>query len=269
METSAQTIEKNKKQKEFYNTKKKSLPSKIWSYIREKSLKNIRRELGILEQSYAQHQVWMGDLSQKKVLDLGCYSGNRLSLHLAKNAKEYVGIDLSDKAIAKLNDKLEGLPHAKAISGDFFSDEFDEDNFDLIYAYGVLHHFKNVDNLIKHLDLKLAAGGTVINYDPLQTSRPIWFIRWLYRPFQSDAAWEWPFTRKTVKKFDKAFNMLEKRGVLGRSKWYFLYAFLPLSKEKKLNWGKRAHAKDWELSAQSNTHLFKCMQVNMFMQKKS
>lgn len=268
METLQDTLKKNEKQKEFYNKKKKSLPSKIWSFVREKSLKNIRKELGILEQSYALHKEWMGDLSGKKVLDLGCYAGNRWSKYMASHCGEYIGLDLSDVAIKKLNDKLSDIPHAKAIANDFFSDEFTESDFDLIYAYGVLHHFKNVDTLIARLDKKLVPGGKIISYDPLETSYPIWLIRKLYRPFQSDAAWEWPFTRKTVRKFDKAFNVLEKRGVLGKSKWYFLYSMLPVSKEKKLKWGKKAHNTDWERSAISNRYLYKCMQLNMLMQKK-
>ena len=268
MESVQETLKKNEKQKEFYNVKKKSLPTKIWYFIREKSLKNIRKELGMLGQSYDLHKEWMGNLSQKKVMDLGCYSGNTLSLHIAKNCKEYIGIDLSDKAITKLNDKLKDIPTAKAISMDFFSEEFKEKEFDLIYAYGVLHHFKNVDVLIKRLDEKLASNGTIISYDPLQTSRPVWLLRMLYRPFQSDAAWEWPFTRKTVRKFKSAFQSIETRGVLGKSKWYFLVSFLPISKKKKLAWGKKAHQKDWERSAKTDAHLFKCMQLNMYLQKR-
>lgn len=268
METLQDTLEKNKKQKEFYNKKKKSLPSRIWSFVREKSLKNIRKELGILEQSYALHKNWMGDLSDKKVLDLGCFAGNNLSVYMAQNARQYLGIDLSDVGIARLNDKLKDIPNAEARAVDFFSEAFNEGEFDLIYAYGVLHHFKNVDNLIQRLDQKLAEGGRIISYDPLETSYPVWFIRKLYRPFQSDAAWEWPFNRKTIKKFDRAFNVVEKRGVLGKSKWYFLYAMLPVSREKKLKWGMKAHNTDWERSAVSNAHLYSCMQLNMLMQKK-
>ncbi len=268
METLEETLTKNEKQKEFYNTKKKSLPSKIWSYVRERTLKNIRKELGILDASYNLHKEWMGDLSNKKVLDLGCYSGNTLSLYIAQNCKEYIGIDLSDVGIKKLQEKLKDIPQATAIAKDFFSEEFTDTDFDIIYAYGVLHHFKNVDNLIARLNEKLAQNGQIISYDPLETSYPIWFVRKLYRPFQTDAAWEWPFGRKTLKKFENAFQIVEKRGVLGTSKWYFVVSFLPLSKEKKLRWGKKAHEKDWEKSAHSNNHLYTCMQLNMLMQKK-
>ncbi len=267
MESVQDTLQKNQKQKEFYNKKKKSLPSRLWSLLREKSLKNIRKELGILEQSYELHRAWMNDISNKRILDLGCYKGNRLSVHMAQNAKAYVGVDLSDEGIAHLNERIKHIPTAKALAVDFFSEEFDESDFDLIYAYGVLHHFKNVDNLIQRLNEKLAPGGEIISYDPLQTSTPIWFIRKLYRPFQSDAAWEWPFSRKTFRKFSRSFDIIERRGVLGSSKWYFLYAMLPISKKKKQAWGEKKHKRDWERSATSDLHLYSCMQLNLRMRK--
>ena len=171
------TLEVNKKQAEFYNTKKKNLPTRIWSTIREKTLKDIRKELNILQESYDLHKSWFGDLSNKKVLDLGCYSGNYHSLYLAKHSKEYIGLDLSTKAIEKLNNKLKEIPHAKALAIDFLSDRFEESNFDLIYAYGVLHHFEDTDLLIDKLNDKLADFGQIISYDPLQTSPPVWLIR--------------------------------------------------------------------------------------------
>ena len=40
------------------------------------------------------------------------------------------------------------------------------------------------------------------------------------------------------------------------------------SDEKKQAIGKKWHKKDWDLSATSDSHLFKCMQLTMLMQKK-
>ena len=264
----SKTLIVNKKQAEFYNTKKKNLPTRIWSNIREKTLKGIRKELNILQGSYDLHKKWFGDLTDKKVLDLGCYSGNYHSLYLANNSKKYIGLDLSSTAIEKLNKKLVNNPNAEAQAKDFLSDEFTEKDFDLIYAYGVLHHFENVDLLISKLNEKLAPNGKIISYDPLETSTPVWILRKIYRPFQSDAAWEWPFNKSTLRKFNSNFNIIEKRGVLGYAKWYFIINILPIPKERKLKIGKDWHKKDWEKSNNSMKHLFKCMQLTMLMQKK-
>ena len=52
---------------------------------------------------------------------------------------------------------------------DFLSEDFKEKDFDLIYAYGVLHHFENLDLLIKRLKV-LKVNGEIISHDPLETS---------------------------------------------------------------------------------------------------
>jgi 2-polyprenyl-3-methyl-5-hydroxy-6-metoxy-1,4-benzoquinol methylase len=268
MKTKQEIIETNKKQKEFYNNKKKNFFSKIWAGLRNGVLNKIKKNIGIQNQAYSLHKEWFGDLSQKKVLDLGCFSGNYLSLYLAEQSKQYIGIDLSDKAITKLSDKLKLFPNAQAIAVDFLSDEFAEKNFDLIYAYGVLHHFPNTDLLINKLNEKLAPGAAIISYDPLETSWPIKIMRLLYRPFQSDAEWEWPFTKKTVYNYCKAFDVVERRGILGKSKWVFLVNFLPISEVKKQEIGKKWHQEDWQKSSVSDRVLFRCMHLTMHMKKR-
>lgn len=271
MNTQEEIIEINKKQVEYYNHKsdKKNLPTKIWYYFREKTLKKIRKDIGVLNEAYDIHKVWFGDLSNKKVLDLGCYAGNYWSLYLAENSQKYIALDLSDVAIDMLANRIKPFPNAEAIAADFLSDEFAEKDFDLIYAYGVLHHFQNPDVLIAKLNEKLASGGVIISYDPLETSLPIKIMRVLYRPFQSDKDWEWPFSKKTYYKFANAFNVLERHGLLGQAKWYFVMNFVPfMSDKKKQNIGQNWHKKDWDLSATSDSHLFKCMHLTMLMQKK-
>jgi SAM-dependent methyltransferase len=258
MKTTEEILETNKKQAAFYNNIKQNYFTKLWASFRNGILNRIRKNIGVQDQAYNLHKGWFGDLSDKKVLDLGCFAGNYLSLHLAERARQYIGIDLSDMAIQKLN--------AHAI--DFLSDDFVEKDFDIIYAYGVLHHFPNTTILINKLNEKLADDGTVISYDPLETSWPIKLIRTLYRPFQSDAAWEWPFTKKTVYQYENSFNVIERRGILGKSKWIYLINFLPLSEVKKQRIGKKWHNQDWERSAVSDVSLFKCMHLTMKMEKK-
>ena len=268
MKTTQEILETNKKQAAFYDDIKQNFFTKIWANLRNKILNKIRKNIGVQNQAYDLHKLWFGDLSNKKVLDLGCFAGNYLSIYLAENAKSYTGIDLSDVAIKKLNERLKSFPNAAALTVDFLSDDFTEKDFDIIYAYGVLHHFPNTEILINRLNEKLAINGSVISYDPLETSWPIKLIRTLYRPFQSDSEWEWPFSKKTVFKFQKEFNVVERRGILGKSKWIYLINFLPFSDEKKARIGMNWHNFDWENSAVSDNALFKCMHITMFMKKR-
>lgn len=266
--TNSDPQEINRRQKEFYDRKQKNLPTRIWSYFRNGALNRIKKKLGVEKDIYDLHKTWCGDLSGKKVLDLGCYAGNALSFYLAQNSKSYLGIDLSSNGIENLSRRLQEVPGAEAEVMDFLSQEFKERDFDLIYAYGVLHHFKDVDGLIEKLQEKLKSGGLIISHDPLQTSPPIKVIRAIYRPFQSDKDWEWPFSRKTFFKFNKAFEIKERRAVLGKAKWTTLLNILPISEKKKLEKAAKWHREDWERSAVNYKYMFRCMHLSMLMQKK-
>src|SRR5690554_684249 len=135
-------LEINKRQREFYNEsnpKRKNLPTRIWSGIRNGLLSDYRKSYDLKDRVYSAHREWMGDFANKKILDLGCLRGNALSLYMAEHAKEYVGIDLSDTAIVQLQQKIteRGYSNARAVAIDFLSPEFQEKEFDIIYAYGV------------------------------------------------------------------------------------------------------------------------------------
>lgn len=258
----------NERQKEFYNNFKQNRATKIWYAVRNGILRKIRKNIGVESQINKLHLEWIGDLSKKKVLDLGCYAGNSLSYYLAENSKKYIAIDLSEKGISNLSKRLKHFDHAEAYPMDFLSEAFLEKDFDLIYAYGVLHHFRDTSLLINRLKEKLSSRGTIISNDPLQTSFPIKLIRFLYRPFQSDKEWEWPFSKQTYFKYEEEFNIIDRRGMLGKSKWFFLLNLLPYSSANKNEIAKKWHQEDWEKSKSSNFHMFRCMHLTMLMQKK-
>ena len=175
---------------------------------------------------------------------------------------------MSDVAISDLNERLkkENCKNSKAIAVDFLSPEFKETDFDIIYAYGVLHHFEDLDILINKLKEKLNHKGKIISYDPLQTSLPIKIVRAIYRPFQSDKDWEWPFTRKTLKKIKANFEILDKKGILGKSKYSIVLNFIPVSKSFKKNVIKKQIEKDWNLKNMKD--VYSCMHLTLFLENK-
>ena len=109
----------NERQKDFYQNFKKNFATGVWYKIRNGLFKSVREDLKLNERIYQQHKVWFGDLSDKKVLDLGCYAGNALSFYLATNAREYVGIDLSEKALKILENEIKDIPTARVHDVDF------------------------------------------------------------------------------------------------------------------------------------------------------
>ncbi len=208
---------------------------------------------------YDTHKEWLKNIEDKKILDLGCLRGNALSLHMAKNAKEYIGIDLSDVAINSLQKRIEAekCQNAKAVAVDFLSAEFKDTDFDIIYAYGVLHHFQDFNLLVNKLNEKLKKDGVIISYDPLETSTPIKIARTIYRPFQSDKDWEWPFTKNTFKKLQEKYTIIHKKGILGASKYGVLIDILPLSQSYKSKVINKRIQKDWQ--GDSLKDIYKCM----------
>ncbi|MGB0776445.1 MAG: class I SAM-dependent methyltransferase [Flavobacteriaceae bacterium] len=266
--TKENILETNSRQAEFYNSNsasKKNLPSKVWSFFRNHVLSDFRNNYRIKERVYRQHKSWLGNLSDKKVLDLGCLRGNHLSIYMATNSKQYIGIDLSSKGIDSLNEKIKEFNaiNAVGLAVDFYSEDFEERDFDIIYAYGVLHHFPDMEQLISRLKEVLKPGGIIISYDPLETSLPIRFIRTMYRPFQSDKDWEWPFSKQTINEIYESFVVLEANGILGKSKYGLFLKYFGFSKSKREKLINKWIEDDWTIKKAQDS--FSCMQLSMVL----
>jgi SAM-dependent methyltransferase len=165
----------------------------------------------------AKHREWLGDLSDKDVLDLGCNSGNSLSVEMASSSRSYLGIDLSAPAIEQLRDTLRNIPNARVEAIDFLAADYRQ-RFDVIYAHSVLHHFEDFDLICAELRRALRPGGAVISLDPLQTDPVNKMIRLLYRPFQADRNWEWPFTIRNFEIIRRHFIIEAIQGFRGASR---------------------------------------------------
>jgi 2-polyprenyl-3-methyl-5-hydroxy-6-metoxy-1,4-benzoquinol methylase len=194
----------------------------LWRRWRARAL-SVFEESDIDESLARLHLQWLGNgLSSLKVLDLGVGYGNPLSMTFARQAKEYVAIDLSEALVKSFQRQLSAneTRNARALVADFLSDEFAEKDFDLVYARAVFHHFKHFDAFLDKLRGCLAPGGVVITLDdPLETWLPMKLLRMAYRPFQTDAAWEYPFTRQTLRVIERHFEVEKVQGTYGLSKW--------------------------------------------------
>ncbi len=270
-------LEVNLKQKEYYeisegelyNTEKQNIATRLWTILRN-SFNGFRSESNIESDVIEKHWEWIGGISSAKILDLGCHTGNPLSLDLAQKSKEYIGIDLSSSAIKILQEKIDALEtqNAKTFSLDFLSTDFQEEHknsIDIIYAKAVAHHFKEFDLFLEKCDYVLKDGGKVITFDPADTYLPMTILRAAYRPFQSDKDWEWPFTKQTYKEIEKVFKITDIIGILGRSKYAFPVYFLNKNLGMKL--AKRFHSYDKLHSKDNGKALWSCMQVAMCWQK--
>ena len=122
-------------------------------FFREVSERRYRVEPHIAE--FAGFHLWAG----KRVLEIGCGIGSDAE-EFAKAGAEYVGIDLSEQSIALSQNRfkvldLEGEFHVKDASKTFA----DLGQFDLVYSYGVIHHFPGIDTIIENVKEVLVPGG--------------------------------------------------------------------------------------------------------------
>jgi len=267
----------NKQQKAFYEIKEgytispeRNFLSKTWVRIRNKA-HTAAADFGMYHNLYRIHREWLGDLADSNLLDLGCYSGNPLSLEIAEKSKSYLGIDLSESAIKLLDGKLKekNVSNARAEAVDFLSDEFQQKykgHFDVVYAHSVAHHFKHFELFLEYLANVLSPNGIVISHDPLQSSAFIRTMRLLYRPFQTDRAWEHPFTKKSIELIQEKFTIKATHGFLGKAK--IAIPIYVLNKNMGTRMGKNLLEKDLIASKNIGKGLWQCLHVTMLWEKK-
>lgn len=221
----------NRRQKTYYETTNgssissaNSIATNLWRLCRRRAMHSISGSARAMV--YQRHRNWLGDLAGKKVLELGSGSGTPLSTHIAREAGEYHAIDLSERLVGTLMGRVATLGKTRFFVEDFLSDDFAEENYDVIYAHAVLHHFKDLDVALDMCRKKLKPGGEVISYDPLQTWLPIRLVRAVYRPFQTDVDWEYPFTSKTEQQLRRRFEVVDSFGVFNKAKWALVMGVL-------------------------------------------
>jgi len=124
-------------------------------FFREVSERRYRVEPHIAE--FAGFHLWAG----KRVLEIGCGIGSD-SEEFAKHGAEYVGIDLSDQSIALCRQRFETLE----LDGEFYNVDATDTTaltalgqFDLVYSYGVIHHFPGIDHIINNVQAVTTLDG--------------------------------------------------------------------------------------------------------------
>jgi 2-polyprenyl-3-methyl-5-hydroxy-6-metoxy-1,4-benzoquinol methylase len=244
-----------------------SFATKIWNNIREYQYK-MTDDIDFYNKLFNLHKVWIGDLQNKKVLDLGCHKGNELSEYLATNSKEYYACDLSESALVVMeqNFKSKNINNANFLAKDILSNNFPEKDFDVIYAKAVFHHFKYFEDFLIRIKSLLKPDGFIVTSDPIDTYLPLGIIRKLYRPFQYDKDWEFPFTKESLRLIEKHFAIEELAGMMGKTKYAFpLYL---LSKKYAIEKSKQWVEYDLHKIKMNHKSLYNCLRVSFKLKNK-
>ncbi|MHB1195120.1 MAG: SAM-dependent methyltransferase, partial [Longimicrobiales bacterium] len=181
-----------------------NLLTRVWAALRYRQ-QQAATAGGIEARKDALHREWMETQRGGRFLEIGCFRGTPHTSWLIEAAGEYLGVELSPKAVAALQERIQeaGMEARASVRAMDFLTLAEDEKFDLIFAHGVLHHFANPDPAFEKISNLLKNDGVLILTEPAAVGRLHRFLRALYRPFQSDSAWEWPFTRETVRSLER------------------------------------------------------------------
>jgi SAM-dependent methyltransferase len=274
MKTTEEMIGLNRRQAEFYDSihiaeadkghggyaenQEANLLTRAWASLRYRQQAAVQ-EAGIETRVKRSHEDWARQKSGGSFLELGCFSGSPSTFQLAQISGSYLGVELSPLAVEALNKKFTAhklSEKARAEAIDFLTMD-DSRKFDLIYAHGVLHHFENPEPVFKKLAALCKPGGTLLFVDPSAVNPLYRLIRSAYRPFQSDAAWEWPFRPATVQALERYFEPVDGFGWGAGSLPMSVFTGMPLIGRRVTRWYIRTvraefnagwHSKVWRNS---------------------
>ncbi len=106
--------------------------------------------------------VKFNETKNKKILEIGCGIGID-GIEFANNGADYTGIDLSAKSIDTCKKNFELYNQVgNIINMDAENLLFENDSFDIIYSWGVLHHTPDMQKAIDEIHRVLKPEGKVI-----------------------------------------------------------------------------------------------------------
>jgi len=154
------------------------------------------------------------DFQDKRVLDLGCGTGEYALWYASKGAKSVTGVDLSDGslAIARTRQQKAGVKNAEFLKMDILNLDFPDNHFDYSFSVGVLHHTGDPFRGFQHLVRVTKPGGIVIvslynSYSRrvLRTKQSI--CKWLGgKNIDKRVAWSERLFGGTLRKLDKRYH---------------------------------------------------------------
>ena len=203
----------------------------------------------------------------KRFLILVAMMETLLAINWQKMLKKYIAIDLSISAIERLRRNLnkKGCKNYIALAIDILSDDFTEKNFDIIYAQGVIHHFKHIEVVLKRMHDLLNPKGLVITRDPLKSAFASKAVRYFYHQFRTDKDWEWPLTKNAFGTIKKYFKIKNVQGIMGASILGIPVSFINNNLAIKIT--KKLHAIDMKKATTISKDLWRCMQAIMCLEK--
>lgn len=133
--------------------------SRQWWRFRQVQLDSLRRGDETRERFVAMTGTAEGDLTGRRVLEVGCGPGKFLETVLGMGAEAF-GVDISF-AVDAARENFGVRPDVHLIQADVFRLPFVDSAFDLVFSLGVLHHTPDCRRAFEQLPRLAAPGGRV------------------------------------------------------------------------------------------------------------
>lgn len=165
--------------------------------------------------AFAQFPRWHG----RDVLEVGVGAGTDFMQWVRSGARAY-GVDLTQEAVDHVRHRLSlyGLEAADVRVGDAESLPFEENRFDLVYSWGVIHHSPNTVTALEEL-IRVARPGGRIKLMVYHRHSLSVFYKWVYyallrgKPFRGPG---WVMAHHQESPGTKAYTRSEMRDLVFR-----------------------------------------------------
>lgn len=145
-------------------------------YQDSKVEKNVRAEFSRFYRDETSNLIvdyqikFVGDIENKKILELGCGTGEQTIKALRAGAF-VTAIDISPKSVELVIEKAKNLEnldsHLTALVEDAHHLSFCDNTFDVIIGNGILHHLPQLSQAISEIYRVLKPGGHAVFVEPM------------------------------------------------------------------------------------------------------
>ena len=144
-------------------------------------------ELGKRGSTLMGHEVPLGELDGKVVLNIGCGAGTE-ALTLAHAGARCLAMDITYEAACAADMILDRVCGGLALQGDARFIPLKDSSVDIVYSSGVLHHSSDIEKSIGEISRVLKPGGTA--YVMLYAKWSIVFLQEKLLGWTGEQAWE-------------------------------------------------------------------------------
>lgn len=156
---------------------------------------------------------WLGDITNKRVLELGCGPGD-YTIMLARRGALVTAIDIAPSSLFVTNQRVKANSIKGTVDTGWMAAErlaFPDGYFDFVLGFGLLHHANPV-LLAPEVRRVLRSGGRALFREPLGTNPLLHFVR-EYVPYRSKhrSPNENPLSFTDIKNFGYHFSTMRQR----------------------------------------------------------